>query len=271
MSEICKARRGQVWFIVNPNAPVEFQGSVQGKNRPWLIVSNDKCNEHSPTFSAVPVTTAAKKPLPVHVQFNDGKLDQIILCEQQQTFPVSLLTTQGSYYKYSLSTDLMQRVNEALAIQNGINLQIPNAERFWHSIEQLIKVRVKDALACAKVDTIDVGKLSALIDTKVADMVADTIKADNSSLNANTEDNVNKHAAPAKEEPTEDVKPAAPSTATADKPKATKTRNKWTTDAIKEFLNDFDKYSTELMLKKYNMSLKTLYVTRSKFKKQLCL
>lgn len=261
MSSTCKVRRGQVWFLVNPGAPAEYQGSVQGKNRPWLIVSNDKCNEHSPTFTAVPVTTQAKKPLPVHVHFNDGKLDQIILCEQLYTFPTTLLTTQGSYYKYALSSDLMEQVGDALAIQTGVELKIPNAERFWHSIEQLIKTRVKDALSCAKVEAIDVGKLSTLIDAKVSAIVEQEVKADTP-----VETPAEAPAEPRAEKPAEPVESVKKSAQTAEQPKS---RNKWTIEKKKEFLQDFDKYSTEVMLQRYGMSLKSLYTTRSIFKRQV--
>jgi hypothetical protein len=202
----------------------------------------------------VPVTTAAKKPLPVHVHFNDGKLDQIILCEQQQTFPTTLLTAPGSYYKYALSTDLMDRVNEALSIQNGLKLQIPNADRFWQSIEQLIKSRVKEALSHSKIDVLDVNKLSTLIDSKVTDMVNAEVKTEKQEV-----------VETPKDEPKTETTPIV--TAKPDKTK--KPRNKWTTESKKEFLSDFDKYTTDKMIEKYSMTLKTLYATKSLFKKQM--
>lgn len=60
-------------------------GSLQEGVRPILVISNDKCNEHSPIITIVPFTTKLRKnPLPTHVVVEGCGLrtKSLVLAEQ---------------------------------------------------------------------------------------------------------------------------------------------------------------------------------------------
>lgn len=65
-------------------------GSEQSNIRPCVIVQNDIGNKYSPTVIVMPLTSAKKKLLPVHVMLFAGKTpglqkDSIVLAEQVRT------------------------------------------------------------------------------------------------------------------------------------------------------------------------------------------
>lgn len=252
-----KVSRGQVWFLVDNDVPAVYtQGSVQGKNRPWLVVSNNKCNQSSPIYTVVPLTTTHKTELPTHVTFQTGEKTQIIMCEQIRTVSQQVFLNAGSCYKWTMSEKCMALVDEALAVQLNLSLIFPKSEQFWESLERLIRVRVKQAIADTKVEALDISKLATLLDSKVEDAVkqeTDSEPATTTEPEPAAEDGVTKPV----EELKRDWVPI----------KKSKRRNNWTKESMQTFLDDFDKYTTDVMLEKYGMTLKTLYVTRSKFKK----
>lgn len=95
-------------------------GSEQGGIRPVLIVQNDKANQHSPTFIVLPITSAKKPFLPVHIHiFRNGGLsrDSIVLAEQIRTIDRSRLLE----YVGSLDEECMKNVDCALKISLGVN------------------------------------------------------------------------------------------------------------------------------------------------------
>lgn len=111
--DILRVCRGQVWWVTTE---IVNQGSKQNKNRPWLIVSNDVCNEKSPVLTAVPLTTADKGDYPFHVAVNNFGTTNLILCEQI----TSIEKSKCERYMYSVSDDIMSRVNSAILLQLGI-------------------------------------------------------------------------------------------------------------------------------------------------------
>lgn len=262
MKTIRKCSRGQVWFLIDPYLPREYDGSVQGKNRPWLIVSNDVCNQTSPVLTAVPLTTQTKNNLPVHVEFNDGKLTQIILCEQVRTISESLLHNSGSYYKYTLSPEIMQEVDNALAIQLNITLSFPNAERFWKSLESLIRTKVLKAVDESKVSAIDISKLSCLIDKNIEDLVKKTVEP---------EQIMETHIVELPEEPTTTpihiIPTLEPLTPIVDKKK--REYHKWTNTEKKEFVDKYYKYGCDATAAFFGMSRQNAIKNYSRFNKEL--
>lgn len=65
-------------------------GSEQSNIRPCVIVQNNIGNKYSPTVIVMPLTSAKKKLLPVHVMLFAGKTpglqkDSIVLAEQVRT------------------------------------------------------------------------------------------------------------------------------------------------------------------------------------------
>ena len=70
---------GDIWYI----RTYDTHGHLQSGIRPWVIVSNDIGNVHSPLVNAVPLTTNLyKKPLPTHCDIISAPERSIALCEQ---------------------------------------------------------------------------------------------------------------------------------------------------------------------------------------------
>ena len=79
---------GDIWYVDN----AQTIGHQQTGMRPWVIVSNDVNNVHSPMVNAIPLTTALyKKPLPTHCKIISGPQESIALCEQVKTLNKSQL------------------------------------------------------------------------------------------------------------------------------------------------------------------------------------
>ena len=234
----CKVRRGQVWFLVDPKSDY-YDGSIQGKNRPVLIVSNNCCNENSPVVHVIPITTANKSPMPTHVAFNDGKFEQTILCEQLRPVKESLFYDR-SYYKYSLSDDTMQKVDEAIAIQLGLSLVMPNSERFWKSVEQMIRYKVKDAIRCSKVEALDISKLSCLLTKAVDESLEEPVKE------ASVVEEVDKESVPIK-----------------------KKKNRWTTKNKRDFINIYLEDGPQKAADKFDIELGSAYRLKWRIEKEL--
>ena len=249
MKTIRKCSRGQVWFLVDPYLPREYNSSVQGKNRPWLIVSNDSCNQSSPVLTAVPLTTQPKNDLPVHVVFDDGKGFQTILCEQIRTISEQLLYNSGSYYKYTLSPDIMQEVDNALAIQLNITLSFPNAERFWKSLESLIRTKVLRAVNETRISALDVGKLSCLIDRNVEELV--------------------KSVSMPVPEPTPEPTPVPEPTPRIVIEKKKREYRKWSDNEKKEFVDKYYKHGIDAAAKEYGISRQAAMKNYCRFNKEV--
>lgn len=263
MNDSCrKVSRGQVWFLVDNDVPaVHTAGSIQGKNRPWLVVSNNQCNQSSPTYTVVPLTTANKIDLPTHVEFMLGEKRQTIMCEQIRTVAQQAFFNSGSHYMLNMSEKYMALVDEALAVQLGLSLVFPNSERYWDSLERLIRTRVKQAIADSKVEAVDVSRVATLLDTKVESLV-------NEALNPKpAEEKVEEPA----EENTDDPEVMPPT----EKPKTwvpvkhTRTRNTWTDETKREFLEYIKKNGKAAAAAKYDMKLGSVYSMKMKFEREM--
>lgn len=73
-----KIYRGDVVWAKNPLA----SGHIQKNMRPYLIISNNKNNEHSTTVLAIPLTTKIKKNLPTHYKIILNNKVNTVLAEQ---------------------------------------------------------------------------------------------------------------------------------------------------------------------------------------------
>lgn len=114
-------RRGDIVFCKLREQPLE--SSLQAKDRPVLVVSNDKNNLHSTVFTGVPLTTKEKKYLPTHVKIaavtNKGlKKDSIALCEQVTSFDKEQIL-DADYGR--VNEHIMKQVARALQIQMELN------------------------------------------------------------------------------------------------------------------------------------------------------
>ena len=95
-------------------------GSEQGGIRPVLIVQNDIGNRHSPTVIAVPISSAEKSKLPVHVKIRGSGLpkDSTILAEQIRT----LDRCRIGRYVGSLDSGMMRNIDKIIKISLGVNV-----------------------------------------------------------------------------------------------------------------------------------------------------
>lgn len=83
-------KRMDIWYA---SLPLDRRTSVQGGNRPVVIVSNDICNEKSTAVTVLPVTSRLKHPeMPTHVILV-GLMDEpsMVLAEQIMTVDKSCL------------------------------------------------------------------------------------------------------------------------------------------------------------------------------------
>lgn len=107
-------KRGDIFYITRGNT--NTMGSEQYPDRPAIIVSNDKCNEHSPCVEIVYMTTQEKKPMPTHVEVM-CHVPSIALCEAVYTISKDRV---GNYIR-SCTDKEMDAIDEALVVSLGID------------------------------------------------------------------------------------------------------------------------------------------------------
>lgn len=116
-----KLNRG---LIVKANLGSARGNSIQAGTRPVVIVSNNRCNNHSKVISVVPLTARVyeKKELPTHVLLKSDeqiglKTDSLALCEQVTLLPVSAIINPH----YGQVTESgMDEITKALQVQLGV-------------------------------------------------------------------------------------------------------------------------------------------------------
>ena len=91
---------GEIWFAETRSN----KEHVQTGTRPYIIFSNEKCNEHSPIITAIPLTSnLTKKPLPTHCNIYSSNRSSIALCEQITTLNrTQLLDKIGECNEYEI-------------------------------------------------------------------------------------------------------------------------------------------------------------------------
>ncbi|MCM1223740.1 MAG: type II toxin-antitoxin system PemK/MazF family toxin [Lachnospiraceae bacterium] len=140
-------QRGQVWYVDDNYIP---QGSIQGKSRPYLVVSNDACNRFSPVIHMAPITSQHKKAnQPTHVSFFNprSKQDNWILLEQAMPKSVPDIVDVSTYW-FTLSKETMDEVNKALAIQfalKSFGIDISDFETMLDMIVEQKIAQISDA------------------------------------------------------------------------------------------------------------------------------
>lgn len=107
-------KRVEIYFI---KSTYREEGSEQRADRPAVIVSNDKNNEHSETVEVVYLTTRPKTDLPTHVFTRSALSPSTILCEQIHTVSKQRVETLIG----RLTDNEIQAVDNALAISLSID------------------------------------------------------------------------------------------------------------------------------------------------------
>lgn len=149
-----RVQRGQVYWF-NPTKVYggnlnftgfngkEYKSSVQMGNRPWLVISNNEGNASSPTCNIVPITTEEKADIPVHVHFNYEGKRQTLLVEQPKT--VDCLALKD--YICTLSDDLMEKVEKAIAIQYSVRSTVTYADFNLDNTIQYLETLVSNIIS----------------------------------------------------------------------------------------------------------------------------
>ena len=109
-------KRGEIYFI---RSNYQEEGSEQRANRPAVIISNDKNNEHSEIVEVVYMTTRPKTDLPTHVLTRSALSPSTILCEQIHTVSKNRVETLIG----RLTDAELQALDIALMISLGIDLE----------------------------------------------------------------------------------------------------------------------------------------------------
>jgi len=105
-------RKGDIVFVENNGAT---ENGIQGNSRPWLVISNNKFNEHSPVITCIALTTKYKAS-PVHMLLHRElglPRDSYALCEQIQTISKNNITK----IICSLPDSIMMEINNLLSFQ----------------------------------------------------------------------------------------------------------------------------------------------------------
>lgn len=113
--KVNKFQRGQIWWYKTTNA---YDGNVQGKTRPVIIISNYKANETSNNVMVVPCTTKVKNMyLPTHVEFLLNDIQNVALCETILTINKQKLDN----YEGTCDLELMNKIEESIKIAIGLS------------------------------------------------------------------------------------------------------------------------------------------------------
>ena len=106
--------RGGIYIVNLPNSG----GSIQSKQRPCVLVSNNSCNNFSPVLHVCPLSSVTtKKKLPTHITVNRAKSgllkDSIALCEQVIPVNKSDILNQVAF----CDEETMRMISKGIKIQ----------------------------------------------------------------------------------------------------------------------------------------------------------
>lgn len=217
-----------------------YDGSIQGKSRPYLIVSNDACNESSPVITVVPFTSKDKKYLPTHVYVNLYGHKQTILCEQVRAFNKKNLETNGSYFISKMPDYIMKKVDRCLAIQLGLNVldmaqnEIKQTQYQVETLSKLTKTMVQQN------NSIELSSEKQI---------------DNSNNNSNNDNS--------------DINNVEIKSSNKSKKKSYLFQTRWTDEDKLKFVEQCKNHTLWEMSKMYDISMSTVSKYKSSFKKEL--
>lgn len=106
--------RGDIYYV--DAIPTVGHETLAG--RPAVIVSNNKCNKHSPVLEVVYLTTADKPNLPTHVTIRSAPRVSTALCEQVHSVDASRI---GNFCGRCTEQEL-RAIDTALLISLGLSM-----------------------------------------------------------------------------------------------------------------------------------------------------
>lgn len=268
-------KRGDVWFLKlnTENGDNNNNSSVQKKSRPYLIVSCEENNMNATTFNVIPICTRDNDHLPMHVFYiykdESANKNQIILCEQITTVSILDFDRKGSFFMYSINADLMSKVDDALAKQLGLKSNTVDVG----IIEQLInELATKKELEIKKAQEKEINAKVEQITECIAKkfgitLTAAVINGKESNLTfVGTNSSDKNKASITRKNSMHITKTAATTTS---KPKQKTTKNSWTIENKKRFIQDYESLSILEMSEKWGMKKASIRQTAYKFRKEL--
>lgn len=111
-------KQGMIFFVedITSETSVVFKGEyTPKKRRPWVIVSNDRCNAFSHTLTGVPIFTRDAATLPTQVFFNNKGRPSVIDCGNVTAIPKEMIDLRG--YIGTVSAELFAKIRTALNAQ----------------------------------------------------------------------------------------------------------------------------------------------------------
>lgn len=128
-------RRGDIYYADLSHATV---GSEQGGIRPVLIIQNNRGNTHSPTVIAAAITSQNKRDLPTHIELKDDSYglskNSTIMLEQIRTIDKTRLKDKIGH----LDKEMMDKVNEAIFVSFGIDIELLNHSKTGANLSENI-------------------------------------------------------------------------------------------------------------------------------------
>lgn len=120
-------KRGDIYFIRDTRQSI---GSEQRADRPAIIISNDRNNNHSSVYEVVYMTTQPKTDLPTHFIINSALRTSTVLREQIN----SVYEERIGEWIGTLTPEEMKQLDECLTVSVGVNRK---AEKEPAEIESL--------------------------------------------------------------------------------------------------------------------------------------
>ncbi len=106
-------KRGEIYYIRDTRQGI---GSEQRADRPAVVVSNNKNNEHSGVFEVVYMTTQPKTDLPTHFNITSSLKPSTVLCEQIN----SVYMERIGEWIGTLTPDEMKQLDYCISVSVGI-------------------------------------------------------------------------------------------------------------------------------------------------------
>lgn len=127
-----RIHRGDIFWVRQDYTTV---GAEIRKNRPAIIVSNEKNNAYSDTVEIVYLTTAEKKPMPTHVTIETMGKQSTALCEGIYTVDKGRLEN----YYCTLTDSEMKLVDQAVLVSLGLTAPPYGHRRYFARIARVPK------------------------------------------------------------------------------------------------------------------------------------
>lgn len=122
-------KRGDIYFIRDTRQSI---GSEQKADRPAVIISNDRNNNHSSVYEVVYMTTQPKTDLPTHFITSSALRTSTVLCEQIS----SVYEERIGEWIGTLTPEEMKQLDECLTVSVGINTKAEKEPAEMESLRQ---------------------------------------------------------------------------------------------------------------------------------------